>query len=295
MCCVLMHRRHCQLVDDLRANASHQRACDARGVAPGHNPPLEARALCVHSQHGANRGLRTRHLSGRRRSFSFWVRACCCATEQSSSGCCPTTETAGLDTHMHNTHTHTHTYMCAHARTHTLAHRYVATKYVGEQLLKAAAKQGVPTTLFRPAFISNHSRTGQGNVSDFLNRYLAGCVQLGAALGGDAFDKPTTVLDMTPVDYVAGAIVFLARRRRSEGQSFHILSSLDKLPTYSTVARVMVECGYRVESVEYVCFCVCAAAAAAAVVLVVDVVVWSGCECWWPGVSCCSRRMQGQM
>ena len=193
------------------------------------------------------------------------------------------------------THTHTHTYMCAHARTHTLAHRYVATKYVGEQLLKAAAKQGVPTTLFRPAFISNHSRTGQGNVSDFLNRYLAGCVQLGAALGGDAFDKPTTVLDMTPVDYVAGAIVFLARRRRSEGQSFHILSSLDKLPTYSTVARVMVECGYRVESVEYVCFCVCAAAAAAAVVLVVDVVVWSGCECWWPGVSCCSRRMQGQM
>lgn len=41
-----------------------------------------------------------------------------------------------------------------------------------------ATTQGVPVTVHRPAFISNHSQTGHGNPTDYLNRYLAGCVQV---------------------------------------------------------------------------------------------------------------------
>lgn len=57
--------------------------------------------------------------------------------------------------------------------------RYVASKSVAEAFMAAATAQGVPTTVFRPAFISNHSQSGHGNPTDYLNRYLAGCVQVG--------------------------------------------------------------------------------------------------------------------
>ena len=44
--------------------------------------------------------------------------------------------------------------------------------------MAGATAQGVPVTVHRPAFISNHSLTGHGNPTDYLNRYLAGCVQV---------------------------------------------------------------------------------------------------------------------
>jgi thioester reductase-like protein len=93
---------------------------------------------------------------------------------------------------------------------------YSQTKWVSEKLVKIAGDRGLPITIYRPPLISGDSKTGICNTHDFINLMIKGCLQMGC------FPDVDYMLDMSPVDYVSQAVVYLSRQEKSIGQAFHL-------------------------------------------------------------------------
>lgn len=93
---------------------------------------------------------------------------------------------------------------------------YSQTKWVAEKLVKVARDRGLPVTIHRPPLIAGDSRTGICNTHDFINLMTKGCLQMGT------FPDVDYMLDMSPVDYVSKAIVYLSRQPESLGKAFHL-------------------------------------------------------------------------
>jgi thioester reductase-like protein len=93
---------------------------------------------------------------------------------------------------------------------------YSQTKWVAEKLVKVARDRGLPVTIYRPPLIAGDSKTGICNTHDFINLMTKGCLQMGC------FPDVNYMLDMSPVDYVSKAIVYLSRQKQSIGQAFHL-------------------------------------------------------------------------
>jgi len=108
---------------------------------------------------------------------------------------------------------------------------YGLSKWVAEQRVRQAAAVGLATTIHRPAMITGHSVRGVANAEDFVNRYLQSCLQLGVGL-----DLEDARCDLTPVDFVARAIVTLIRGEAPAGQVSH-LTNLDRSPTWGELSR----------------------------------------------------------
>jgi len=97
-----------------------------------------------------------------------------------------------------------------------LLYGYSQTKWVGEKLAQAARKRGIPVTIYRPGHITGDSQTGVSNTSDLLHTMVLICLRLGAAPMRDV------EFDVTPVDYVARAIVELSLQPSCSGGDFHL-------------------------------------------------------------------------
>jgi thioester reductase-like protein len=95
---------------------------------------------------------------------------------------------------------------------------YFQTKYVSEKVVRIARSRGIPVTIHRIGLIVGDSRTGVSNVDDFVARMIIGCIQAGFS------PNIHKAMDMTPVDYVSRAIVYLSRRQSSLGKLFHTLN-----------------------------------------------------------------------
>ncbi len=96
---------------------------------------------------------------------------------------------------------------------------YGETKWVCERLIRIARARGLPAAIYRPGVLSGDSRTGAGNVRDMVWSLIKGCIQLGVHPLDDYH------LDVTPVDYVARAVVHLsldARKLRRMGGVFQL-------------------------------------------------------------------------
>jgi thioester reductase-like protein len=93
---------------------------------------------------------------------------------------------------------------------------YSQTKWVAEKLVKIARDRGLPVTIHRPPLISGDSKTGICNTHDFINLMVKGCLQMGS------FPDVDYMLDMSPVDYVSKAIVYLSRQKTSIGKAFNL-------------------------------------------------------------------------
>jgi amino acid adenylation domain-containing protein/thioester reductase-like protein len=95
---------------------------------------------------------------------------------------------------------------------------YAQSKWVAEKLMAAARERGLPVVIYRPGVIIGDSRSGIWNTDDFTCRFIKGCIQLGYTHDLDE------LLQLTPVDFVSKAIVYLSKQAGSPGQSFHILN-----------------------------------------------------------------------
>jgi thioester reductase-like protein len=93
---------------------------------------------------------------------------------------------------------------------------YSQTKWVAEKLVKFASERGLPVTIHRPPLISGDSQTGICNTHDFINLMTKGCLEMGS------FPDVDYMLDMSPVDYVSKAVVYLSRQKESIGKAFHL-------------------------------------------------------------------------
>ncbi len=95
---------------------------------------------------------------------------------------------------------------------------YVQTKWAAERLIQLARERGVPVDVYRPGRVLGDSRTGASLTSHFTTRVIKGCIQLGMA--------PDIDLDveMTPVDFVASALVRISRTDLPFGGTYHLVN-----------------------------------------------------------------------
>jgi amino acid adenylation domain-containing protein/thioester reductase-like protein len=95
---------------------------------------------------------------------------------------------------------------------------YAQSKCVAEKLVRAAGERGLPVTVYRPGRVTADSETGAESLADYTTLLLRLCIEMKTAPATD--DR----VDMTPVDYVAQAIVGLAMRPESVGKTFHLMN-----------------------------------------------------------------------
>lgn len=93
---------------------------------------------------------------------------------------------------------------------------YVQTKWAAERLIRQA---DVPVDVYRPGRVLGDSRTGACLTTHFTTRVIKGCVQLGMAPDIDL------EVEMTPVDYVAAALVRISLGDRDFGQTYHLVNA----------------------------------------------------------------------
>jgi len=120
---------------------------------------------------------------------------------------------------------------------------YSQTKWVAEKLVKLAASRGLPVTIHRPPLIAGDSQTGVSNSHDFINIMVKGCLEM------RCFPEIEYFLDMSPVDYVSKAIVYLSQQTNSLGKAFH-LQHPNPIPLLDLVKWVQ-NLGYSVRLVSY--------------------------------------------
>jgi thioester reductase-like protein len=93
---------------------------------------------------------------------------------------------------------------------------YPQSKWVAEQLVLRAQSLGLMVRIYRPGIITGHSQTGAWNTTDATCRMIKLAVEAGVTPDLDA------AVDMTPVDYVSSAIVYLAKLSRPSGTIYHL-------------------------------------------------------------------------
>ncbi|TWU31996.1 type I polyketide synthase [Novipirellula artificiosorum] len=97
-----------------------------------------------------------------------------------------------------------------------LLYGYSQTKWVAERMIEEARRRGMSVTIYRPGHVTGHSTTGVANVDDLLHQIVRACLLIGAAPFRD-FE-----LDVTPVDFVSKAMVYLAQQKEAQGKTFHL-------------------------------------------------------------------------
>ncbi len=120
---------------------------------------------------------------------------------------------------------------------------YAQSKWVAEQLVLEAGKRGLPTTIYRPPYISGHSRTGAWNTNDFICRLFKAAIQTGYIYEVDS------EFDLSPVDYVSKAIVYLSTQPEHHGKTFHLTNPQPW--DWNRMVQWLRQYGYSVEAIPY--------------------------------------------
>ena len=89
---------------------------------------------------------------------------------------------------------------------------YTQSKWESERLVAEAGKRGLPVYIYRPGRVAGHSRTGACQTYDFVWQATKVAIEMG---GAPIMDM---TVDITPVDYVVGALVHLSRQRELAGR-----------------------------------------------------------------------------
>jgi len=111
---------------------------------------------------------------------------------------------------------------------------YEQSKYEAEVLLRESYSD-LPLTILRPSIIVGESNTGQ--TSNFGMLYWP--VQLYArGWWRTIVGKPTTPVDLVPVDYVADAIEVLTRSDRAVGGAYHLAAGPEGVLTIEELAEL---------------------------------------------------------
>ena len=121
---------------------------------------------------------------------------------------------------------------------------YGQSKWVAEKLAWQAAERGLPVRVYRPGNVSGHSETGASNPKDLLGAIITESLRLGVAPEIEGWR-----LEMTPVDFVAGAILAIADDPETAGGVFH-LANPDPPPAPEVFDRLS-EMGYDLGGLPY--------------------------------------------
>uniref|UniRef100_A0A6B2KX40 Carrier domain-containing protein n=1 Tax=Arcella intermedia TaxID=1963864 RepID=A0A6B2KX40_9EUKA len=120
---------------------------------------------------------------------------------------------------------------------------YGASKLVSEKLLQEALKLGLPLVIYRLGTITGDTKNGATNVTQFINRYIEGIIQMGCA--PDVSSK----YDMLPADLLAQQISLLSEPSNI-GKVFHLFN-LEGALTVNMINEYVREYGYKIEILPY--------------------------------------------
>jgi amino acid adenylation domain-containing protein/thioester reductase-like protein len=121
---------------------------------------------------------------------------------------------------------------------------YGQSKWVAEKLVREAAGRELPVCIYRPGNVSGHSESGASNPRDLLGAVIVESTRLGCAPEIEGWH-----MEMTPVDFVAAAILHLASERVAQGGTYH-LANPDPPPADEIFDR-LEEQGYPLERLPY--------------------------------------------
>ncbi|HEX2728223.1 MAG TPA: SDR family oxidoreductase, partial [Rubrobacteraceae bacterium] len=121
---------------------------------------------------------------------------------------------------------------------------YGQSKWVAENLVWRAAERGLPVSVYRPGNVSGHSVSGASNPRDLLGAVIVESLRLGAAPEVEGW-----MMEMTPVDFVAGAILHLASDPAAVGGTYH-LAEPEPIAAMDLFDR-LEEVGYPLERLPY--------------------------------------------
>jgi amino acid adenylation domain-containing protein/thioester reductase-like protein len=121
---------------------------------------------------------------------------------------------------------------------------YGQSKWVAEKLVREAAGRELPVCIYRPGNVSGHSESGASNPRDLLGAVIVESTRLGCAPEIEGWH-----MEITPVDFVAAAILHLASERVAQGGTYH-LANPDPPPAEEIFDR-LEEQGYPLERLPY--------------------------------------------
>ncbi len=96
---------------------------------------------------------------------------------------------------------------------------YDQSKWVAESLVNIARSRGIPVSIYRPGPIIGHSQTGMSNAHDLFHRVISGGIRWGYMPDMDI------ALNLSPIDYVSGAIIQISRQPSALGKTFHLVNA----------------------------------------------------------------------
>lgn len=120
---------------------------------------------------------------------------------------------------------------------------YPQSKWVAEKVVQLARENGIPCNIYRPGYVTGHSKIGVWNTDDFLCRLIKGCIELKAApILKDAS------LDMAAVDFVTKSIVYLSLNAE-ENKSYNVTNENNY--TFENLFDSVKSYGYELEYLPY--------------------------------------------
>ena len=120
---------------------------------------------------------------------------------------------------------------------------YVETKFVAEELLRNAARAGLPVAIYRPLDIIGSRRTGAWNTATEMCALIRFITDTGLAPG---IDLP---LDFIPADTCAAAIRHISSLDGAAGRTYHLAS-----PKYALLGSLvdrLRELGFKVREIPF--------------------------------------------
>ena len=121
---------------------------------------------------------------------------------------------------------------------------YLQTKWVAERMVHHLGAKGLPVAVYRPPFITGDSVTGAYNTEhDFLAHKIKACLEMAQA------PRTGSGVRLTPVDFLADAIVHLATRSDWQGKVFHF--SNPQALHWTQWCDLLEDSGYPLERVSY--------------------------------------------
>jgi thioester reductase-like protein len=121
---------------------------------------------------------------------------------------------------------------------------YGRSKWVAEKLVREAGERGLPVNVYRPGNVSGHSETGASNPRDLLGAVIVESLRLGCAPEIEGWR-----MEMTPVDFVAEAMLHIASGAGAYGGTYHLANP--EPPPAEDVFDLLEEQGYSLERVPY--------------------------------------------
>jgi thioester reductase-like protein len=118
---------------------------------------------------------------------------------------------------------------------------YSQSRWVSEQLFVQARAQGLPVQVYRPGLLVGDDQTGFSPTDNIIWIFLKTCIAAG--VGPDSGYSSL----LTPVDFVAAAIVRLSLNLTGSGRSYHLINPA--APGFSELLELTSACGYPVRLV----------------------------------------------